>query len=245
MVLVGAWLGGFSFWFLNPATHSSAASGTQEVRFLKQESGKQGNVGERKQITMQPEYVSFSGSLSGSVQEVEPSASDKDSNSKTEKLIAQLEEALVKNPNNGETHYFLAMAQCKAGRMSEGIFHYSETIRLDGSNHVALNNLAWIRATHTDPKLRDGTEAVRLAKRACELTRYKEFAYLDTLAIAYAEAQQFTEAISTAEKALELAKSTNQQAVADEIQGHLKLFRAGKPFREAAPLAAPAQVSDR
>ena len=201
-------------------------------------------MGETKQITMQPVYVSFSGSLSGSVQEVESSASDKDSNSKTEKLIAQLEEALARDPNNSRLHFFLAAALLKGDRQADAIFHYSEVVRLDGSDYVALNNLAWIRASHPDSRLRDCAESIRLAGRACELTGYKDPFSLDTLAIAYAEAQQFTEAISMAEKALELANSTNQQAVADEIQGHLVIFRAGKPFREAAPLAAPA-VSDR
>ena len=244
VLIVSVRLGGFSHWFSNFSTHSAAASGTQEVRFLKQESGKQGNVGEKKQINLQPEYVSFSGSLSASVQEVEPTASGIESTSKTKDLVAQYEEKLVKDANNGKLHFYLATTLLKAGREPDAIFHYSEAIRLDGSNHIALNNMAWIRASHPDPRFRNGIEAVRLAKQACELTGYKQSDCLDTLAIAYAEAEQFTEAISTAEKALELAKSANQKAVVDEIQGHLALFRAGKPYRDSARPAAP-PVSDR
>jgi serine/threonine-protein kinase len=172
------------------------------------------------------------------------SASGKATTSKSKDLITQFEEELAKNPNNAKAHFLLASALLNAGRESDAIFHFSETVRLDDSNYIAMNNLAWIRASHPDPKLRDGAEAIRWAKRACELTEYKVFICVDTLAIAYAEAQQFTEAISIGEKALELAKSTNQKAVADEIQGHLVLFRAGKPFREAAPSAAP-PVSER
>ena len=134
----------------------------------------------------------------------------------------------------------MAAALLEGDRQADAIFHFSETIRLDGSDYVSLNNLAWIRASHPDSRLRDGAEATRLARRACELTGYKDPYSLDTLAIAYAETGQFNEAIATAEKALELAKSTNQQDLVDEFQGHLVLFRAGKPFREAAPPAADA-----
>ena len=239
-VLVMARRGGFSHWFSNPATHSTAVPGTKELYAPKQEYGNQGNLREPKSITLEP----LSARLTGSVQEMALPASGKDTTSKSQDLFTQFEEELAKNPNNAKAHFLFGSALLNAGRESDAIFHFSETIRLDDSNYIAMNNLAWIRASHPDPKLRDGAEAIRLAKRACELTEYKIYICVDTLAIAYAEAQQFTEAISTAEKALELANSANQQAVADEIQGHLVLFRAGKPFREVARPAAPT-LSDR
>jgi len=50
-------------------------------------------------------------------------------------------------------------------------------------------------------------EAVRLAERACELTHYDEPLFIGTLAAAYAEAGRFSEAVTTAEKAEQLATS--------------------------------------
>ncbi|MEI6218632.1 MAG: hypothetical protein WCP86_07010 [bacterium] len=35
-----------------------------------------------------------------------------------------------------------------------------------------------------------------------------------------------------AEEAIALAKAAKQQALADEIQGRVELYRAGKPYRE-------------
>lgn len=57
---------------------------------------------------------------------------------------------------------------------------------------------------------------------------------LDTLAAAYAEAGRFAEAVATAEEAVALAKSAQQPALADDIQSHLALYRAGKSYREPA-----------
>src|SRR5262249_31536864 len=50
-----------------------------------------------------------------------------------------------------------------------------------------LDELGWLLATYPDSRSRDGTEAVRLAEHACDLTEYKIPALLDTLAAAYAE----------------------------------------------------------
>ena len=49
-------------------------------------------------------------------------------------------------------------------------------------------------ATDPDPSVRNGSEAVRLAERAVQLTGAREPTLLDTLAAAYAEAGRFQEA---------------------------------------------------
>jgi hypothetical protein len=55
---------------------------------------------------------------------------------------------------------------------------------------------------------------------------------LDTLAVAYAAAGKFNDAIVTAEKALNIAKTAGQENTAREIQNRLELYKAGKPYRE-------------
>ena len=55
-----------------------------------------------------------------------------------------------------------------------------------------MNNLAWILATHPDDALRDGKEALRLARTLPVKT---EATYADTLAAALAETGAFEEAL--------------------------------------------------
>jgi tetratricopeptide (TPR) repeat protein len=98
----------------------------------------------------------------------------------------------------------------------------------------ALNNLAWILATHPDAQLRDGTRAVELASRAVQLTRTNSAPMLDTLAVAYAETGRFAEAVETAKKALGLAESSGARQLAAGIEARLRLHKKGLPFREAA-----------
>jgi tetratricopeptide (TPR) repeat protein len=97
---------------------------------------------------------------------------------------------------------------------------------------VGLNNLAWRLATSPDPKVRDGTRAVELARRACELTHYQKTIYLGTLAAAHAEAGRFDDAIATAQKACAIASESGEQDLLKKNQELLFLYRAHQPYRE-------------
>jgi tetratricopeptide (TPR) repeat protein len=92
-----------------------------------------------------------------------------------------------------------------------------------------MNLLAWIEATAEDTGIRNPDEAVRFASSACELTANKNPGILDTLAVAYASAGRFDDAIKTAQTAVKLAGEHKLTKLANEISEHLKLFKAKKP----------------
>ena len=149
-----------------------------------------------------------------------------------DEAIENYRQAIQINPNRPETFFHLGMTLGQLGRTREAVAQYREALRLNPNLAGALNNLAWILAASPDDGLRDGAEAVRLAERACELTHYGEPLFIGTLAAAYAEAGRFPEAVTTAEKAEQLATSNGLKAVAAENQQLLELYRAGKPCRE-------------
>ena len=124
------------------------------------------------------------------------------------------------------------------GRTREAVAQYREALRLNPNLAGALNNLAWVLATSPDDELRNGAEAVRLAERACELTHYGQPLFIGTLAAAYAEAGRFPEAVTTAEKAEQLATTAGLTAVAAKNRQLLELYRAGKPYHESPPAAS-------
>ena len=72
---------------------------------------------------------------------------------------------------------------------------------------------------------------MELALRAVELGG-RSAESLDTLGAAYAEAGQFSDAVSTATTAQNLAAAAGQRELAADIQRRLDLFRAGKAFHE-------------
>ena len=75
-------------------------------------------------------------------------------------------------------------------------------------------------------------EALRLANRPDEIGVYNQPKMLDFLARAYAAANRFSEAIATAEKALELALSSGQEELADDIRGHIDLFKQAQDSQQ-------------
>jgi tetratricopeptide (TPR) repeat protein len=95
-----------------------------------------------------------------------------------------------------------------------------------------LDELAWLLATNSDSQVRDGAEAVRLAEHACDLTQHKIPALLDTLAAAYAEAGDFPRAISTAEEALNRARSSGDNDAVKLSGSILASVRDNLPYRQ-------------
>jgi hypothetical protein len=66
------------------------------------------------------------------------------------------------------------------------------------------------------------------------LTHYHEPLFIGTLAAAYAEAGRFSEAVTTAEKAEQLAAAAGLEDLAGKNRQLLELYRAKKPYHEAA-----------
>jgi cytochrome c-type biogenesis protein CcmH/NrfG len=90
-------------------------------------------------------------------------------------------------------------------------------------------------ATCPDASVRNGTQAVELAEQAEQLSGGGNPAILATLAAAYAEAGRFPEAVTTAQKALQLVESqTNAASVINDLQTQIKCYQAGLPFRDVS-----------
>jgi tetratricopeptide (TPR) repeat protein len=95
-----------------------------------------------------------------------------------------------------------------------------------------LDELAWLLATYPDSQSRDGTEAVRLAEHACDITERRIPALLDTLAAAYAEAGDFPRAISVAEEALNRARGSGDNDAVKLTESILASLRYDLPYRQ-------------
>ncbi len=144
--------------------------------------------------------------------------------------IADYSSAIRLDPRLTLTWYSRGLAHYKMGEFDQSLADYSDAIRLNRNHPVALNARAWIRATCLDDKHRDGRAAVEDATRACELTEWAEVEYLETLAAAFAECDNFVKAIDVQEKA------NNLHLDDDSLEGgrqRMALYMANKPCRKA------------
>lgn len=147
-----------------------------------------------------------------------------------DEAIAHFVKAIQLKPNNDKAHHNLANALYSKGKIGGAIQHFRESIRLRPNSPKALSRLAWILATSRDAKYRNGTEAVWLAKRACELTNYKEPEILNALAAAYAEIGEYREAVRTIQKAIDLFLSRGNQKRAAEMARLQTLYKTEQPY---------------
>ncbi len=149
-----------------------------------------------------------------------------------DQALAHLAAALRLRPGMPDTHAQLGLAFAAQQKTREAIAQYRAALQFQPEHVEALNNLAWLLATHRDAAVRDGIEAVQLARRACEATAFKAAALVGTLAAAHAEAGQFTEAVAAAKQAISLATAAGQTELATTNQELLQSYQAGQPHRD-------------
>lgn len=147
--------------------------------------------------------------------------------------LPHLREAVRLEPRIDLCLHFAGLLHA-TGNFSESVAQYRAVVQREPDSVEALNNLAWMLATAPDATVRHGTDAVRFAEQACRLTDFKQAGLVGTLAAAYAEAGRFTEAVTTATKAAELAAAAGNPQFAAQNRQLLELYRTGRPHRETA-----------
>ncbi len=117
------------------------------------------------------------------------------------------------------------------GRYSEALESVNSDLEYGPDSAYLHNNKAWLLATCPDDAVRDGELAIEHATKACELSGWNNVMFLDTLAAAYAETGDFESAVKWQEEAIRL----DNGAFAVDFQKRLRLFKAGKAYREGVP----------
>jgi protein O-mannosyl-transferase len=150
---------------------------------------------------------------------------------KLDEAVLEFQEQLRLQPD-AQAWYNLALTRVMQGNLKEAAANYEQAVKLKPDWPIVLNDLAWIRATSPQAELRDGAAAVQLAQRACELSGAREARFFGTLDAAYAEAGRFADAITTAEKARDLALAAGDKEIAAAAQQRMALYRKQQPYRQ-------------
>jgi protein O-mannosyl-transferase len=139
---------------------------------------------------------------------------------------------MMLRPEVEQAHAQLRQILLSLARQPDGLQRLREIAANAPDSPRMLDELAWLLATYPDSKSRDGTEAVRLAERACDLTERRIPALLDTLAAAYAETGDFPRAISVAEEALNRARSFGDNDAVKLTESILASLGHNLPYRQ-------------
>ena len=135
-------------------------------------------------------------------------------------------------PDNIEVHNIVGTVLIQQGRIREGVEEWQKVLEIQPDNGNALSNVAWVLATSPDDSLRDGAKAVQLAEQAMRISGRRIPLLFRTLAAAYAERGQFSEAIQTAQQGIELANTQGNSELATELSGNIALYQERRPLRD-------------
>ncbi len=149
-----------------------------------------------------------------------------------ELALVDCNDAIRLCPNFGEAYYNRGLAYYHRGDYDKAVTSYNEAIRLKPDYEWAYSNLAWLLSVCPDANVRNGAKALEYAKKACELSEWKDSVALSSLAAAYAEAGDFDNAVKWESKYLD---SNPPKDDLEKARQRLSLYEQKKPYHEEKP----------
>jgi tetratricopeptide (TPR) repeat protein len=143
-------------------------------------------------------------------------------------LVAGLERL---NPNERANYALQAGNLCYQQNFRAAAGRLYRIGLTSGGNATLAMNLAWLLSTDPEPAVRHGSDALILAQR-CVDARPDDFNCHNTLAASLAENGRFSEAITSARRALEIARTSSDPATVTMLDRRLKSYESGQPWRQ-------------
>ncbi len=135
-------------------------------------------------------------------------------------------------PQDPAVHLRLGQILERQGKPAEAISHYRQAMKYNPQGSESMVRLVWLLATSSDDKLRNGSEALRLARRAKELSASPSPELLDALAAAYAETGDFAQAQAVARQAVEQAQADGKNDLVRQIETRRSAYEARRTWRQ-------------
>ena len=156
-----------------------------------------------------------------------------------DEAIPELNRAVELRPRFAGTQEALAGAYQALGNWHEALNHWQQAMALDSNRVSAIAGAAWLMATAPDASVRNGGQAIGLAKSAIALSPGEDPDLLDVLAAAYAETGEFDRASTQISRAIAVADLRGNKELAADLRLRQKLYLEKKPYRSANSSRAP------
>jgi tetratricopeptide (TPR) repeat protein len=147
------------------------------------------------------------------------------------KALSDYDEAIRLAPKTAMTYMNRGMVHQAREQYDLSLADYDSAARLSPKSSKPLLARAWLMATCAEARYRDAKRSLQDAKKACEMTDWKDGNYLSVLAAAYAESGDFLNAVKWQKKAIDLAPDDQKQQQG-VLEHHLRLYQAGRPYHE-------------
>ncbi len=147
---------------------------------------------------------------------------------KSAEALTQFREAIQWNPGYPKSYVNAGIALEALGEPGPAVTNYTIALKMEPGSLLALDHLAYLLATCPVEQYHNPAAAIQLAGRTVEITQNKVPGYLQTLAIAYAAAGQYSNAVVANEKALQISREHAMPELAGRLEKELTAYRAGR-----------------
>ena len=147
-----------------------------------------------------------------------------------EEAARHINRSIEINPTYAASHWNQALVLARQARSDEAYEIVDQGLQQRPIYLAGVNAFAWLLATSPDERVRKPRGAEELAQRCCEATGYANPRFLDTLAAAYANQNQFGRAAETASQAVDHAARLGETMLACEITRRLELYKTGRGY---------------
>jgi tetratricopeptide (TPR) repeat protein len=153
-----------------------------------------------------------------------------------DKALADFNRSLELDPKYHFAYLGRGNVRELSGQYDKAAANFDEMVRVLPENPSGHRELARILATCPVASVRDGKRAVAEATVACELTRWRDLDFIDTLAAACAEAMDFDAAVKWEIRAIEMwnaqdiATATSNLRKEFAMRDRLSLYKRRQPY---------------
>jgi Flp pilus assembly protein TadD len=144
---------------------------------------------------------------------------------RSDEAVEQLTEGARAEPKDPRPHGLLGDCYAGRGEPEKAAAAYEQALRRDPNSVHALARLASIRITDPNSSLYHPQQAMRLATKACELTKYRDPQALIVLSEVFAVTGSQEDAVSSATAALGMAETAGDQELTSTIRTKLERFK--------------------
>ncbi len=148
-----------------------------------------------------------------------------------EPALAAAQQAVLLMAHHPSAMNVLASAYAANGQWKQARDVFVGLLKQTPNNPGNTQRLAWLLATCPDPEVRDGQQALILAKQFLQMTGPDNPIAWDTLAAAWAQNRQYDQAIKAIDQGIAKLKAAGRDQLVQSYQQRRELYEQDKPYQ--------------
>ncbi len=154
---------------------------------------------------------------------------------RVDEALNEFAHAVALMPTNALAHAAFANALLQKGQLDHAVDEFEKALHFQPGFPPARSRLlliGWIWAASPNDGYRNGILALRLAHEMQQMSDGSDPDILRLLAAAYAEIGSYSEAVTTATQALQIATAQTNAGLAADLRKQLVFYQSERPYRD-------------